>query len=57
LWKVPYPYGRGAAIDAMAGIAAPLLVGFSLTSGGWGRLVKQFGSEQAANIDMQHRAA
>lgn len=34
MWKLPYPYGRGAAIDAMAGIAAPLLAGFSLTLAG-----------------------
>jgi hypothetical protein len=34
LWKLPQPYGRGAAIDAMSGIAAPLLAGFSLTLAG-----------------------
>jgi hypothetical protein len=34
LWKLPQPYGRGAAVDAMAGIAAPLLAGFSLTLAG-----------------------
>lgn len=30
-WKHPAPLGRGAALEGMAGIAAPLLAGFSLT--------------------------
>jgi hypothetical protein len=30
-WKHPAPLGRGSAVEAMAGIAAPLLAGFSLT--------------------------
>jgi hypothetical protein len=34
LWKLPQPYGRGVAIDAMTGVAAPLLAGFSLTLAG-----------------------
>ena len=29
-WQLPVPVGRGAAIDAMTGVAAPLLAGFSL---------------------------
>jgi len=30
-WQVPIPYGRAAAVEAMTGIAAPLLAGFSLS--------------------------
>jgi hypothetical protein len=31
-WKKPAPLGYGAALDAMANIAAPLLAGFSITA-------------------------
>jgi Trypsin-co-occurring domain 2 len=30
-WSAPTPLGRGNAIEGMAGIAAPLLAGFSIT--------------------------
>lgn len=30
-WRFPVPFGRSSATDAMTGVAAPLLAGFSLT--------------------------